>query len=82
MNHRQVMKNQRCELLQQLGFTIEHEDSVVSFKGQEFDFSATECDIQSLVYTALTEMFKKGQATGRASVVQDFRNLLDLGDQE
>lgn len=38
-NHEAI--NKKCELLERLGFEIEHEDSRVSFNGHTFDFSAS-----------------------------------------
>lgn len=66
----------KCELLQQMGFTIEHEDSVVRFKGIQFDFSATNGDIESLTYMALTQMFDSAFAAGKAQVRQDIKTAL------
>jgi hypothetical protein len=70
--------NKKCELLQQMGFTIEHEDSVVSFQGIQFDFSATNGDIQSLTYMALTQMFDSAFAAGKAQVRQDIKAALGI----
>lgn len=76
------IKHAKCVLLEEMGFTIEHSDSRVSFKGYTFDFSATACDRASLMYTALTSMFEIGRQTGRSSVINDFKQLLELGEDK
>lgn len=79
MNHRnQDLINKKCKLLQQMGFTIEHQDSVVRFKGITFDFSATNGDIESLTYMALTQMFDRAFAAGKACVRQDIKDVLGI----
>ena len=79
---RQERINQKCLLLEELGFTIEHQDSRVSFQGIEFDFSAVACDRASIVYTALNAMFQKGQAVGRASIQESMKTLLGLNKDD
>jgi hypothetical protein len=74
---RQERINQKCLLLEELGFTIEHQDSCVSFQGIEFDFSAVACDRASIVYTALNAMFAKGRAVGKAEIRQNFKELME-----
>ena len=73
---RQERINAKCLLLEELGFTIEHNDSCVSFQGIEFDFSAVACDAKSILYTAMNVMFTKGRAVGRAEIRQGFKDLM------
>lgn len=79
---RQQSINQKCLLLEELGFTIEHEDSCVSFQGVEFDFSAVRCDREAIVYTAMNAMFMKGQAVGKAIIQEQMKALLGLNKDE
>lgn len=79
---RQAKINEKCLLLEDLGFKIEHEDSRVSFQGVEFDFSATACDRASLVYTAMNAMFMKGRAVGKAIIQEGVKDLLGLNKKE
>lgn len=76
--NRQDIINKKCELLQELGFVIEHEDSCVTFGGIPFDFSATACDRASLVYTAMNAMFSKGRAVGKVLVQEGIKDILGL----
>lgn len=76
MNLRDQRIKEKCKLLEELGFTIEHEDSAVSFQGVVIDFSATACDPASLVYTAMNTMFYKGQAVGKAIIRKSFKDLM------
>lgn len=82
MNVRQATIIAKCQLLEEMGFTIEHEDSVVTFQGIIIDFSATACDRASLIYTAMNTMFYKGQAVGKASIQESMKTLLGLDDKE
>lgn len=68
--------NKKCQLLEELGFTVEHTDSRVYFEGLEFDFSSTACDSASIIYTAMTTMFQKGQAVGKALIREEFKKLM------
>ena len=60
--------NKKCELLENLGFTINHinhRDSDVSFETintnfEQFDFSATAPDVQAIIYTALHHVYLLG----------------------
>jgi hypothetical protein len=81
MNRRnQDLINKKCKLLQQMGFTIDHQDSVVRFKGIQFDFSATNGDIESLTYMALTQMFDSAFAAGKAQVQHDIKQALGIDE--
>lgn len=68
--------NKKCELLESLGFEIEHEDSRVSFDGHIFDFSAIACDEASIMKTALKAMFKHGREHGKEEIREGFRKLM------
>lgn len=70
--------NKKCELLERLGFAIEHEDSRVSFNGFTFDFSAVACDEASILQTALLFMFEHGRQEGRKEIQEGIKTLLDL----
>lgn len=75
--------NEKCMLIESLGFTINHEDSDVEFNGYPFDFSAVACDAPSIVYTALKKMLEHGRADGKLEIQEGFRKLLGIdGDQE
>jgi uncharacterized protein YprB with RNaseH-like and TPR domain len=68
--------NKKCELLESLGFEIEHEDSRVSFNGHSFDFSAIACDEASIMKTALKAMFEHGREHGKEEIREGFRKLM------
>lgn len=70
--------NKKCELLQSLGFEIEHVDSRVSFNGYIFDFSAVACDAKSIMFVALESMFEHGREQGQNTIKSAFKKLLDL----
>lgn len=70
--------NKKCELLERLGFEIEHEDSRVSFNGNTFDFSAIACDEASILQTALLVMFEHGREQGRKEIQDGIKTLLQL----
>ena len=75
--------NEKCLLLESLGFTINHQDSNVEFNGYTFDFSAVACDAPSIVYTALKEMLEHGRAEGVLEIQGGLRKLLGInGDDE
>lgn len=74
--------NQKCLLLEELGFTIGHQDSSVFFQGVEFDFSSVACDRASIVYTAMNAMFMKGQAVGKAIIQEGMKDLLGLNKEQ
>lgn len=73
-NHEEI--NKKCELLESLGFEIEHEDSRVSFDGHIFDFSAIACDEASIMKTALKAMFEHGREHGKEEIREGFRKLM------
>lgn len=75
-NHEAI--NKKCELLERLGFEIEHEDSRVSFNGHTFDFSAVACDEASIMKTALQVMFEHGREQGRKEIQDGIKTLLNL----
>lgn len=68
--------NKKCELLESLGFEIEHEDSRVSFNGHLFDFSAIACDEASILKTALNIMFEHGREKGKQEIREGFKALM------
>jgi hypothetical protein len=68
--------NKKCELLESLGFEIEHEDSRVSFNGHLFDFSAIACDEASILKTALNIMFEHGREQGKQEIREGFKALM------
>lgn len=75
-NHEAI--NKKCELLERLGFEIEHTDSRVSFNGHLFDFSAVACDEASILKTALLVMFEHGREQGRKEIQDGIKILLQL----
>ncbi len=78
MKRNQEAINEKCLLLQSLGFEIEHQDSHVSFNGYEFDFSAVACDAKSIMYTALEIMYQHGREQGQNAIKAEFKKLLGL----
>jgi hypothetical protein len=70
--------NKKCELLERLGFEIEHADSRVSFDGQTFDFSAIACDEASIMQTALRLMFQYGREQGRKEIQDGIKAVLEI----
>jgi hypothetical protein len=70
--------NKKCELLQNLGFEIEHQDSRVSFNGHLFDFSAIACDEASILKTALIVMFEHGREQGKEEIRDGMKKLLQI----
>lgn len=68
----------KCELIESLGFTIEHEDSRVSFNGYEFDFSAVAADSKSIIYTALKQMYNHGMTDGEENIKHNMKRLLGI----
>lgn len=77
--------NKKCELLEELGFTIIHRDCDVSFETintrfEDFDFSATASDVRSIIYTALTYVYKIGVAQGKAMNQLKMREALGMDE--
>lgn len=84
--------NKKCELLEDLGFTINHRDSDVSFETinthfeefdthfEEFDFSATAPDVQAIIYTALHHVYKLGVKQGREMNQRALRQALGMDE--
>lgn len=68
--------NAKCKLLMEMGFEIEHADSRVSFKGFTFDFSATACDVKSIMYTALVAMHDQAFKQGKDYLREQFKSLM------
>lgn len=68
--------NAKCKLLMEMGFEIEHSDSCVSFKGFTFDFSATACDVKSIMYTALVTMHDQAFKQGKNYLRGQFKSLM------
>lgn len=77
--------NKKCELLEDLGFTINHRDSDVSFETintcfEEFDFSATAPDVKAIIYTALHHVHKLGVKQGREMNQRSLREALGIDE--
>lgn len=75
--------NKKCNLLEELGFTINHRDCDVEFETintrfEDFDFSATAPDVNSIIYTALHHVYKLGVDQGKSMVQRDIRQALGL----
>lgn len=75
--------NKKCELLEQMGFTINHRDCDVSFETintrfEDFDFSAVAPHIPAILYTALHHVYKLGVQKGREMNQQALRNALGI----
>lgn len=75
--------NKKCDLLEDLGFTINHLDCDVSFETvntrfEEFDFSATAPDVQSIIYTALHHVYRLGIEAGKNRVQREIKQALGL----
>lgn len=76
----------KCELLEEMGFTINHEDSDVSYPRtylhdfEGFDFSATAPDVHSIIYTALQHVYELGMDEGKASIRQTLREALGIDE--
>lgn len=70
--------NKKCELLQRLGFEIDHEDSQVTFNGHTFDFSAIACDESAIIKTALQVVFDAGRERGKNEIREGIRELLQV----
>jgi hypothetical protein len=72
----ETIKN-RCEILENLGFTINHEDSNVSLGEFSFDFSAIELTNSNIIKLVANESLKIGISKGKNDIRMDFRMLLD-----
>lgn len=77
--------NKKCNLLEELGFTIHHRDCDVSFETSKaifdeisFDFSATAPDVQAIIYTALNHVYKLGVKQGREMNQRSLRQALGM----
>jgi hypothetical protein len=75
--------NKKCELLEDLGFTINHRDCDVSFETikyewKDFDFSAVAPDVNSILYSALNHVYKLGVAQGRELNQRKLREALGM----
>lgn len=69
--------NDRCEILESLGFTINHEDSNVSLGDFSFDFSAIELTTANIIKIVANESLKKGISKGKNDLKMDLRRLLE-----
>lgn len=72
--------NKKCELLMSLGFEINHQDSSVGMLGVDFDFSATACTVEDILYTALKQMYSEGRKAGISTIRNQLKALI-LGDE-
>lgn len=75
--------NKKCKLLEELGFTINHQDCDVSFETvnaefDDFNFSATASDTPSIIYTALKHVYAQGLEDGMRNARQQMREALGL----
>lgn len=78
---RQEQLDKKCKLLMDLGFEINHGDSSVGMLGVDFDFSATACTPEAILYTALKTMYAEGRKAGVATIRNQMKALI-LGDDE
>ncbi len=67
--------NEKCELLESLGFEILHETSRVKMGQYTFDFSATNMEAGDIIYTALQTAYKVGQRNGKAQMQERVKYL-------
>lgn len=79
--------NKKCEMLEDLGFTINHRDVDVSFETintrfDEFDFSATAPDVQSIIYTALHHVYRLGVDKGKSMVQRDIAHYVSINPEK
>jgi hypothetical protein len=68
--------NKRCELLESLGFTINHNDSDVSMNGKRFDFSAIELTVPNVLYHVINEVHTGSYKEGEISTRRRMREAL------
>ena len=66
----------KIKLLQDMGFEINHEDSSVSFCGFDFDFSATNGDVSSILYTTIKTVEKVAFEKGKDYIKEQFKILM------
>ena len=69
----------RCEFLESMGFTINHEDSNVSITGHPeytFDFSATHMDSIYILRTMISKVESDAFEAGVESLREDLNKLL------
>lgn len=78
---RQEQLDKKCNLLMDLGFEINHSDSNVEMLGVQFDFSATACTPEAILYTALKTMYAEGRKAGTATIRNQLKALI-MGDDE
>lgn len=78
---RQDAINNKCNLLVAMGFEIKHQDSNVEMLGVEFDFSATACTVEAILYTAMKQMYDEGRKAGVATIRNQMKSLI-LGDDQ
>lgn len=70
--------NEKCELLESLGFEIKHETSRVGHGGFEFDFSATNMEAADIIKVALMVAYKKGIDNGVIGTQQNIKSALGI----
>jgi hypothetical protein len=69
--------NKRCELLENLGFAIDHEDSNVSLGEFSFDFSAIELTTANIIKMVANEALKAGILKGQNDLKMELKRLLE-----
>ena len=82
MNKSQIAMNAKCDLIEEMGFRVEHEDRRVSWKGFHFNFSGVESNRPAIFEAAMRQMWRDGHDTGKQNMQQDFRNLLGIQEQQ
>ena len=70
--------DKKCELLESLGFEINHLDSDVTMAGITFDFSSTPCEPKAIIETALKIALKHGKDVGKFELQNNIKELLDI----
>ena len=75
--------NKKCNLLEEMGFTINHRDSDVSFETisnqwDEFDFSGVAPHVPLIVHAALKHVYKLGVKKGREMNQRALRQALGV----
>ena len=70
--------NKKCELIESLGFEIDHVDSRVTMAGHEFDFSATQPEAWAIVQTAVLKSFELGKKKEKEELVNKARVFLNI----
>jgi hypothetical protein len=68
--------NKRCEMLENHGFTIVHEDSNVSLGEFSFDFSAIELTTANIIKVVANEALHTGISKCKYYLKMEFERLL------